>query len=97
MPPSPSSPFSRSVTKCTDQSIARRRTAAGKNGSAARTIPSRCLKNRPQAERNGPRIQSRTDAGGVRNSSGTCTPRRLRARGRSAISTTSGTITVRDQ
>ncbi len=26
-----------------------------------------------------------------------CTPRRLRARGRSAISTTSGTITVRDQ
>ncbi len=33
----------------------------------------------------------------MRNSSGTCTPRGLRARGFSAISTVSGTITVRDQ
>ena len=54
MPPRPSSPFSRSVTNRTAQSIARRRMAGGKNGSAARTTPSRYLKNRPQAERYGP-------------------------------------------
>ena len=33
----------------------------------------------------------------MQNNSGTCTPRALRATGRSAINTISGTITVRDQ
>ena len=42
-------------------------------------------------------IQSRTVSGGSTNSSATVTPRGLRALGRSAISTRSGTITVRDQ
>ncbi len=44
-----------------------------------------------------PWFQSRTCSGGTLNNSGTCTPRGLRARGFSAISTSSGTITVRDQ
>ena len=45
----------------------------------------------------GPLIQSRTDSGGSTNSSPIVTPFGLRARGRSAISTSSGTSTVRDQ
>ena len=98
MAPSPSSPFSRSVTKRTALSMALAGVRLGKQrlGERAAAHP-RALKNRPQAERYGPRIQSRTCSGGVRNSSGMATPRGLRACGRSAISTSSGTITVRDQ
>ena len=97
MPPSPSSPFSRSVTKRTALAIALRRERAGNAGCTARSTVSRPLKKRPHPERVGGEIQSRTCAGGVRNSSATATLRGLRATGRSAISTSSGTITVRDQ
>ncbi len=97
MPPRPSSPFRRVVTKATALRMALSRLRFGKPGRAARSAVSTPLKKRPQLERYGPRIQSRICSGGVRNSSCTCTPRGLRATGRSAISTSSGTITVRDQ
>ena len=98
MPPSPSSPFSRSVTKRTALSIALCRLRRGNAGCVMRSTESTALKNGPHhADRYGPRIQSRTCPGGVRNSSGIATLRGLRATGRSAISTSSGTITVRDQ
>ncbi len=97
MPPNPSSPFSRSMTKATARRMALCRAARGKAGSTRRSTESSALKTRPHGERYGPLIQSRTRSGGVRNSSATPTPRGLRARGRSAISTSSGTITVRDQ
>ena len=82
MPPRPSSPFSRSVTKATALRMALSRPLRGNHGWATRSTASTPLKNRPQAERYGPRIQSRTCSGGVRNSSRTCTPRGLRAVGR---------------
>ncbi len=97
MPPRPSSPFSRSVTNATALATAVSAQLCGNHGCTARSRTSTPLKNRPQAERYGPRIQSVIRSGGVRNSSCTCTPRGLRARGCFAISTSSGTITVRDQ
>src|SRR5712691_6242022 len=51
----------------------------------------------PMAEAVGGEIQSRTLSGGSTNSSATVTPRGFLAVGRSAISTRSGTRTVRDQ
>ena len=85
------------MTNAAARPIALRRTGPGNHGSIRRSMVSRFLKYWPQPERYGPRIQSSTCSGGRANSSGTCTPRGLRARGRSAISTVSGTITVRDQ
>ena len=90
-------PFRRSDTKRRASSMARVRMEAGNAGSATRTTPSTALNTWPQAERYGPRIQSRTSSAGVRNSSGMCTSLGLRAFGRSAISASNGTITVRDQ
>jgi hypothetical protein len=81
------------VTKSTDHLIACRRTADGKAGSTARKHRIETVENRPQPERYGPRIQSRTCSGGVRNKF----LHAHAARGLSAINTTSGTITVRDQ
>ena len=86
------------MTKATALSIARAGAAAGNSGSATRSTTSTALEEpAPGASDTGRVIQSRTCSGGVRNSSGIATPRGLRARGFSAISTSSGTITVRDQ
>ena len=78
MPPSPSSPFSRSVTKRTALSIAllpaaprKRRLHHAQHGIDRLEEPP------PHADRYGPRIQSRTCAGGVRNSSGIATSARI--------------------
>ena len=97
MAPRPSSPLRRSVTKRTAFSIARRRRFAGKNGSIFRMSPSRIVKTRDIGEAVGGVIQSRTDSGGSTNNSRTVMPRGLRARGRSAISTRTGTRKTRDQ
>jgi hypothetical protein len=97
IPPSPSSPLSRSSTKLTALSIARRRGSAGNIGSASRNSRSSRAKAWPIAEPVGGAIQSRTLSGGSVNSSAIVTPRGLRARGRIAISTSSGTSTTRDQ
>ena len=96
--PSPSSPLSRSPTQATAWSIARCRVSFGKNGSAARSTLSTARKNQNHdafccgAFGVGPSI-----SGGSRNSSSIRTPFALRARGFFAISTRSGTITVRLQ
>ena len=97
MPPSPSSPFSRSITQARACAMARACGAAGNSGTTARSSASRCLKARPQTERYGPTIHCRTRSGGARNSSATPMPCGLRARGRNVISTSNGTMTVRDQ
>jgi len=80
MAPSPSSPFSRSVTKPTAFSIARRRRFAGKNGSIVRTTRSQTAKTRDPRDGVGGAIQSPTDSGGWTNSSRTVMPLGLRAR-----------------
>ena len=96
--PRPSSPFSRSVDEGDRGSIARARSVFGNSGSIARkhaveaaeeTEPGRALMRRlgGHADR----------CGGCRNSSSMPTPRGFLARGFSAASTISGTITVRAQ
>src|SRR5262249_17208446 len=87
-----------SATKLTALAIALRRLCLGKNGWARRSTESSILKNGPHhADRYGPRIQSRTFAGGVRNHSSTEMLCELRRVGRSATSPRMVTITVRDQ
>jgi hypothetical protein len=96
--PSPSSPLSRSLTQATALSIARCREALGKYGSVARKTLSTPRKNQNHdafccgAFGVGPTV-----CGGSRNSSSMRTPLALRARGFFAISTNSGTMTVRLQ
>ncbi len=85
------------MTKATARSIARRRQEAGKYGTTRRSTRSIAANRRPVAVASGGAIQSRTVSGGSANNSAMPTPFGLRARGRSAISTRSGTITVRDQ
>ena len=96
--PSPSSPLSRSPTQATAASMARWRVRFGNNGSVARKTLSTPRKNQNHdafccgAFGVGPSV-----AGGSTNSSSMRTPLALRARGRFAISTNSGTMTVRLQ
>ena len=61
MPPSPSSPLSRSVTKATAFSIARRRGPFGKNGSDQPQQPVEHAEGHDSGDDVGPEIQSRTE------------------------------------
>ena len=95
---SPSSPFSRSVTKATAR--VDRRAAAVRWETTARRRAARCRRRgrtEPRAFDAAPSAPARCSAAESRNSSSMRDARGLRARGFSAISTSSGTITVRDQ
>ncbi len=98
MAPSPSSPFSRSLTKATALSRARARGFFGKNGSTTRRMSSIAAKTGRQGEDSwAPEGQRRIRSGSWVNSSRTPIPRGFLARGFFTCSTKSGTITVRAQ
>ena len=97
MPPRPSSPLSRSVTKRTARRIAIFCVKRGKNGCKRRPTRSISSMISPIQWPVGLLLNRRMDSGGVRNSSRTSTPLGLRAFGFRASSTINGTITVRDQ
>ena len=84
----------RSRTKATARSIARSRVRRGKNGSARRSSASTASNKIAQTE---PLARGFAACVPGPNSSRTVTPRGFLASGRFAISTRSGTSTVRDQ
>ena len=77
--------------------MARARSRLGQNGSEALSAASSRLKPSVQSGLVSAALNLRLDLAAGLNSSRTLTPRGFRARGFRCISTSSGTITVRDQ
>ena len=92
-------PFSRSDTKRSAAASARARWRPGKRPCAPCSARSTAAKTARQGWRAcaPPAGQRRMRCGGVRNSSATDTPSGATGRGRRAITTVSGTSTVRAQ
>ena len=98
MAPSPSLPFSRSLTKSTTLAMARRRSFAGGSLKVLRSAMSTPRKKAKIAGFwCGAFSAGRWSAAAARNSSSSVMPRGLTARGFSANSTKSGASTVRPQ